>query len=173
MPTHPDRAADLMRGTAGPVLPLRRLAGLLGVPSTGLAAELDRDPRFRVVRAASALERAAVWTEGLGPAYTAVFEAAGLTPSCTIILVDRAGDDDSVAALLARTLGCLLDLPTGATGALTDSGLVDAIAALAPLMPAAGTSTTPPPPARPPAPAAPRRRQPSWHPPRAPGSRRG
>ena len=171
MPTHTDRAADLMRGTAGPVLPLRRLADLLGVPSTGLVAELDRDARFRVVRAASALEVTAVWTT-LGPAYTSVLEAAGLTPSCTIVLVDRGGHDDSVAALLARTLGCLLDLPAGAIGGLTESG-IQVGAALAPLMPGAGTSTTPPPPARPPAPAPPRRRRPSWRPPHAPGSPRG
>ena len=173
MQTHPDRAADLMRGTAGPVLSLRRLANLLGAPSARLAAELDHDPRFRVVRSASALDRAAVWTEGLGPAYTAVLEAAGMTPSCTIVLVDRAGHDDSVAALLARTLGCLLDLPAGPTTALGDSRVIDALAALAPLMPGAGTSTTLPPPARPPTPAPPRRRPPSGRPPHAPGPRRG
>lgn len=173
MPTQADRAADLMRGTAGPVLTLRRLAHLLGAQPAALSAELERDPRFRVVRGTPVIEQAAAWTEGVAPAYAAIVEAAGLTPSCTVLLADLAGHEETAAVLLARTLGCLLDLPTSIVYPATHAGAVEAAAALAPLMPTAGTSTTPPPPARPPAPARSRRRPPSWRPPRAPGSRRG
>lgn len=172
MPSHADHAARLMRGPAGPVLSLRRLADLLGAQPATLSAELERDPRFRVVRRAPLLDQAALGTDGFAPAYAVVLEAAGLTPSCTIVLADMAGTDDSAAALLARTLGCLLDLPAAAPQG-AHSGTVEAAAALAPLMLPAGTSTTPPPPAPPSASAPPLRRPSSWRPPRAPGSRRG
>lgn len=173
MPTHADHAAGLMRGAAGPVLPLRRLADLLGAQPAALAAELERDPRFRVVRRDPVLDQAALRTDGFAPAYAPFFEAAGLTPSCTIVLADMAGNDDSAAALLARTLGCLLDLTAAAGSRGAHSGAVEAAAALAPLMLPAGTSTTPLPPSPPTDSAPPRRRRPSWRPPHAPGCRRG
>lgn len=114
-PPTPDRALDLMHRRATAALPLPRLARLLGTGAPDLAAALEADPRFRLLRTRPPVAPDLSWPRGSDAAYGAALRAAGLGGTCLVLLVEPVREaPDSAAGLLADTLVRLLGAAAGA-----------------------------------------------------------
>lgn len=181
--TPADRAAAFMRRSGQCVTTLARLADRLRLGGSALGAALEGDPRFQLVQTPPLLTPVDLGGGAADAAYTRALAAAGLSGTCTVLLVDRGSDPGTAAGLLASTLSRL------AAAELPDTVLPPALAAatataerlprpgITPPEPlpsrSAEPSTTPPRTAHPGARDRRRTRRPSSPAPPGPGSRPG
>lgn len=91
-----DRAAALMAGDTGPVLPLARLAKLLGEAADRLAFALADDDRFRLLARAAPVAPGLHWPRGAVGPYRAAFEAAGLAADRLVVLTGPSADTSTI-----------------------------------------------------------------------------